>query len=102
MPQLYYAACCQTDFACPQQRSEIAERTRRMCQIAEQTIAGYEPFFDVRLFAFPEFAHAAPIYDSVAKLRDRLAVPIPNEHTGHYESLARKHGCYLQTGTFLE
>ena len=77
MPDSYYAAACQTDFPCPATRSEIAERTSRMCSLAEQTIVGYEPFNDVRLLAFPEFAHAAPIYDSVAKLRDRLAVPLP-------------------------
>jgi len=98
----YYAACCQTDFACPQTRDEIAERTDRMCTMAEQTIVGYEPFFDVRLLVFPEFAHAAPIYDSVPKLLDRLAVPIPNEHTDRYCQLTRKFGCFLQTGTFLE
>ena len=54
-------------------RGEIAERTRRMCAMVEQTVAGYEPFFDVRLLAFPEFAHAVPIYGSVEELRDRLA-----------------------------
>ncbi len=73
-----------------------------MCDIAEYTITGYEPFFDVRLLAFPEFAHAAPIYDSVAKLRDRLGVELPNEHTDRYTALAKKYGCYIQTGTFLE
>ena len=73
-----------------------------MCAIAEQTITGYEPFFDVRLLAFPEFAHAAPIYDSVDKLRDRLAVELPNEHTDRYAALCRKYGCYIQTGTFIE
>jgi predicted amidohydrolase len=73
-----------------------------MCEIIEQTIAGYEPFFDVRLLVFPEFAHAAPIYETVAKLRDRLAVPLPNEHTDRYQTLCRRHGCYVQTGTFLE
>ena len=97
-----YAAACQTDFASPAERSEIALRTRRMGEMVEQTITGYEPFFDVRLLAFPEFAHAAPAYDSVAKLRDRLAIPVPNEHTDHYEKLARHYGCYIQTGTFLE
>jgi predicted amidohydrolase len=98
----YYAAACQTDFPCPATRGEIAERTARMCAIAEQTILGYEPFFDVRLLAFPEFAHAAPVYTSVAELRDKLAVPIPNEHTAAYERLARQYGCFIQTGTFLE
>jgi len=102
MAARYYAAACQTAFACPTTRDEIDARTRRMCAIAEQTISGYEPFFDVRLLAFPEFAHAAPIYDSVAKLRDRLAVEIPNEHTDRYAALCRKQGCYIQTGTFIE
>jgi predicted amidohydrolase len=102
MSALYYAAACQTDFDCPASRDEIAERTSRMCAIAEQTIVGYEPFHDIRLLAFPEFAHAAPIYDSVAKLRDRLAVPLPNEHTDRYQRLCRSYGCYIQTGSFLE
>lgn len=60
---MYYAAACQTAFDCPTSRTEIAERTRRMCGIIEQTVVGYEPFFDVRLLVFPEFAHAAPIFD---------------------------------------
>ncbi|MHC4953697.1 MAG: nitrilase-related carbon-nitrogen hydrolase [Planctomycetota bacterium] len=99
---MYYAAACQTAFACPSTRDEIAARTKRMCTVAEQTITGYEPFFDVRLLAFPEFAHAAPIYESVDKLRDRIAVELPNEHTDRYAALCRKHGCYIQTGTFIE
>ena len=74
MPELYYAASCQTDFPCPLQRKEIAERTRRMCTLVEQTIVGYEPFFDVRLLVFPEFAHAAPAYDNVAALHKNLAM----------------------------
>ena len=102
MADLYYAAACQTDFPCPRTRDEIAERTRRMCDMVEQTITGYEPFFDVRLLAFPEFAHAAPIYDSIGKLRDRLAIPVPNEHTERYRRLCRQYGCYIQTGSFLE
>jgi predicted amidohydrolase len=98
----YYAAACQTAFPCPVRRDEIADRTRRMCEMVEHTIVGYEPFFDVRLLVFPEFAHAAPVHDTVAKLRDRLAVEIPNEHTDRYAALAAKYGCYIQTGTFIE
>lgn len=73
-----------------------------MCEMIEQTITGYEPFFDVRLLAFPEFAHAAPAYPTVEELRRRLALPVPNEHTDAYQRLAKKYGCYIQTGTFLE
>ncbi len=102
MSELYYAAACQTDFESPAERGEIAARTRRMCQIVEQTIVGYEPFFDVRLLVFPEFAHAVPAYDSARTLLEKLAVEVPNEHTDAYEKLTRKYGCYIQTGTFLE
>ena len=98
----YHAAACQTAFDSPSDRSAIGERVLRMCAIAEQTILGYEPFFDVRLLAFPEFAHTPPIYATVRELRDRLAVRLPNEHTQAYERLCAKHGCFLQTGTFLE
>ena len=92
MTDLYYAAACQTDFPSPANRSEIAERTRRMAAMIEQTITGYEPFFDVRLLAFPEFAHAAPAYETVAALREHLGVEIPNEHTQVYVRLAKKYG----------
>ena len=50
----------------------------------DRAVVGYEPFFDVKLVVFPEFAHAAPIYETVDELIDRLAVPIPNEHTDRY------------------
>ncbi len=73
-----------------------------MCAIVEQTILGYEPFFDVRLLAFPEFAHAAPVFEDADRLRRDLAVPVPNEHTEQYERLCRKYGCFIQTGSFLE
>ncbi len=99
---MYYAAACQTDFPAPRHRSEIAQRTHRMIQIIEQTIVGYEPFFDVRLLVFPEFAHAVPIYETPAQLLSELALPIPNEHTERYVAVARKYGCHIQTGSFLE
>ncbi len=98
----YYAAACQTAFDCPTSRDQIADRVKRMCAMAENAVLGYEPFHDVRLIAFPEFAHAAPIFDSVEKLRDRLAVRLPNEHTDRYVSVCRKHGCFIQTGSFIE
>ena len=73
-----------------------------MGEIIEQTIVGYEPFFDVRLLAFPEFAHTVPIHDNVEQLLADVAVELPNEHTAVYEELARRYGCFIQTGTFLE
>ena len=75
----YYAAACQIDLPNPQHRDEIAPRVKRMLDMIDYAVTGYEPFFDVRLVVFPEFAHAAPIYPTVEKLRKRLAVPIPKE-----------------------
>ncbi len=98
----YYAAACQLDMPNPTDRSEIAERVTRMLAMIDCAVTGYEPFFDVRLVAFPEFAHAAPVYPTAEELFDRLAVPIPNEHTQRYQEKARELGVYIQTGTFLE
>ena len=98
----YWAAACQTDFPCPADRDEIGSHVDRMLQIVENTVAGYAPFGCVKLLAFPEFAHAAPIYGDIATLRRRLAVPIPNEHTQRYQKKAAKLDVYIQTGTFLE
>jgi predicted amidohydrolase len=98
----FYAAACQLDMPNPAKRDEIAGRVERMLEMIDQAVVGYEPFFDVRLVVFPEFAHAAPIYPTVDELLDTLAVPIPNEHTQRYQEKAKQLGIYIQTGTFLE
>ncbi len=98
----FYAAACQTDMPNPEKRDEIAGRVERMLELIDQAVEGYEPFFDVRLVVFPEFAHAAPIYPTVDELLDTLAVSIPNEHTQRYHDKAKQLGIYIQTGTFLE
>ena len=98
----YAVAACQTDFPCPTHRGEIASRVDRMLAMIDGAVIGYRPFFPVRLVVFPEFAHAAPIYLTVAELRDKLAVPIPNEHTERYHAKARELGIYIQTGSFIE
>ncbi len=102
MTEAYYAAACQTDFPAAAHRDEIGDRVDRMCEIIEQTVTGYAPVFDVKLLAFPEFAHSIPAFNDVADLLAHLAVPIPNEHTDRYHDLARRLGCYIQTGSFLE
>jgi predicted amidohydrolase len=98
----YAVAACQTDFPCPAHRREIAPRVERMLVMAEGAVTGYRPFFPVRLVVFPEFAHAAPIYPSLGELREKLAVPIPNEHIDRYAAKARELGLYIQTGSFIE
>jgi predicted amidohydrolase len=101
-PARFYAAACQLDMCNPRSRDEIPPRVDRMLQMIDCAVAGYEPFFDVRLAVFPEFSHAAPIYPTVEELHDKLAVPIPNEHTDRYCRKAKQLGIYIQTGTFLE
>jgi predicted amidohydrolase len=102
LTERYYAAACQTNLPNPRRREEIAGRVDRMLAMIERAVAGYEPFFPVRLVVFPEFAHAAPIYPTVEELLDRLAITIPNEHTERYRQKARQLNVYIQTGSFLE
>ena len=102
MTMRYAVAACQTDFPCPADRGEIASRVDRMLAMIDGAVVGYRPFFPVRLVVFPEFAHAAPIYDSIRELREKLAVPVPNEHIDRYAAKARELGIYIQTGSFIE
>jgi predicted amidohydrolase len=101
-PLRYYAAACQTDLPNPTDRSGIVRQVNHMLAMIDRAVVGYAPFAPVRLVVFPEFAHAAPAYPTVDELLDRLAVPIPNEHTDRYRQKAREHGVYIQTGSFLE
>jgi predicted amidohydrolase len=98
----YAAAACQTDFASPGSRSGIKPHVDRMLAMVTQAVEGYSPFLPVKLVVFPEFAHAAPVYPTVAELLDKLALEIPNEHTERYHAKAREYGIWIQTGTFLE
>jgi formamidase len=98
----YYAAACQLDLPNPTSRKQIHSRVDRMLNMVEYAVTSYEPFHDVKLVVFPEFAHAAPIFPTVDELLDRLAVPLPNEHTDRYQKKARQLGVFIQTGTFLE
>jgi len=104
MPRIdrYYAAACQTDLPCPLHRSELPARVGYLLGMIDQAVVGYEPFFDVKLVVFPEFAHTPPRYETAEELLDKLAVPIPNEHTDRYIAKARQRGIFIQTGTFLE
>ena len=52
-----------------------------MLSMIDSAVAGSAPFLPVRLVVFPEFAHAAPVFPTVAELERTLAVPVPNEHT---------------------
>lgn len=98
----YLAAACQTDFPNPADRAAIPDRVGHMLGMIDRAVIGYRPFGDVKLVVFPEFGHAAPIYETVTELTDRLAVPIPNEHTHRYHQKARDLGVFIQTGSFLE
>jgi predicted amidohydrolase len=98
----YYAAACQTDLSNPLTRDGITRQVSHMLALIDRAVLGYAPFAPVRLLAFPEFGHAAPIYPTVQELLDRLAIPVPNEHTDRYHAKAREHGVYVQTATFLE
>src|SRR5262249_43949555 len=98
----YAAAACQTALPNPQSRRDMSATTNRLLAMIDAALAGSAPFLPVRLVVFPEFAHAAPVFPTVAELLEKLAVPIPHEHTERLAAKAREHGIYIQTGTRLE
>jgi formamidase len=101
-PIRYSAAACQTDLPHPVDRSAMRANTDRMLSMIDSAVAGAAPFLPVRLVVFPEFAHAAPIFATPRELVEKLAVPIPNEHTARLIDKARQHDIYIQSGTMLE
>jgi formamidase len=98
----YSAAACQTDFSNPLDRAAMRANTDRMLSMIDSALAGSAPFLPVRLIVFPEFAHAAPVFPSVQQLLERIAVPIPNDHTDTIGRKARAHGIYVQMGSMIE
>src|SRR5690349_14919656 len=98
----YSVAACQTDFANPVERHAMHSNTDRMLSMIDSAVAGSAPFLPVRLIVFPEFAHSAPVFETVPELIDKLAIPIPNEHTERIEQKAKEYGVYIQTGSMLE
>jgi formamidase len=98
----YSVAACQTDMPNPVERGEMRRNTQRILSMIDSAVAGAAPFLPVRLLVFPEFAHAAPIFATVAELSDKLAVEIPNAHTEALEMKAREHNVFIQSGTMIE
>src|SRR6185436_301229 len=92
----YSAAACQTDFANPLDRRSMRANTERVLSMIDSAVAGAAPFLPVRLVVFPEFAHAAPVFATVTELIDKLAIPIPNEHTERLQQKAKEHDIYIQ------
>ena len=80
----------------------MRQNTDRMLAMIDAAVAGSAPFLPVRLVVFPEFAHAAPVFATVGELLDKLALPMPNEHTDRLERKAREHGIYIQSGSMIE
>src|SRR5689334_15002901 len=98
----YSAAAIQTDLPNPLDRSQMRRNTDRMLAMIDAAVAGSAPFLPVRLVVFPEFAHSAPVFPTVQELRQKLTVPIPNEHTELLAQKAREHNLYIQSGSMLE
>jgi predicted amidohydrolase len=101
-PIRYSVAACQTDQPNPIDRREMRRNTDRMLSMVDSALAGAAPFLPVRLVVFPEFAHAAPVFATAGELVEKLALPIPNEHTERMAECARRNGLYIQTGSLLE
>ena len=67
----YSAAACQTDLPNPIERRQMRANTDRMSSMIDSAVAGSAPFLPVRLIVFPEFAHSAPVFASVAELLEK-------------------------------
>src|SRR6185503_1095328 len=103
MDQIRYSvAACQTDLPNPVERLGMRANTDRMLSMIDSAVAASAPIQPVRLVVFPEFAHAAPVFPTVEELLEKLAVPIPNEHTERLAAKAREHDLYIQSGSMLE
>jgi len=98
----YNVSAIQVSNRNPRDRSEMKHNTARMLELAELAVSGSKPFLPVRFIVFPEFSHAAPVYEEAAELRRKLGVEIPNEHTGKMVEKARELGVYIQMGSMLE
>ncbi|MBA2620025.1 MAG: nitrilase [Acidobacteria bacterium] len=98
----YSAAACQTDQPNPVDRLGMRRNTDRILSMIDSAVAGAAPFLPVKLVAFPEFAHAAPVFPTAKELIEKLAVEIPNEHTERIGQKAKEHNIYIQTGSMLE
>lgn len=101
-PIRYAAAACQTDLPNPIDRAHMRANTDRMLSMIDAAVGGSAPFLPVKLVVFPEFAHSAPVFNTVEELRAKLALPIPNEHTDRLGAKARELGIHIQSGTMLE
>ncbi len=98
----YAVAACQTDLQNPLTRDQMRANTDRIVAMIDAAVAGSQPFLPVRLIVFPEFAHAAPVYETVPELLAKLAVPVPNEHTDRLIEKARQYDVCIQSGSMLE
>src|SRR5258708_29702370 len=103
MEQIRYSvAACQTASPNPIDRRGMRANTDRMLSMIDSAVEGSAPFLPVRLVVFPEFAHAAPVFPTVAELIEKIAVQIPNEHTERLEQKGRGYDIYIQIGSIVE
>ncbi len=98
----YNASAIQVSNRNPEDRNGMKANTLRMLELAEHAVAGSKPFLPVRFIVFPEFAHAAPVYEDAATLIRKLGIEIPNWHTEKMVEKARELQVFIQMGTMLE
>ena len=68
----YSVAACQTDNPNPIDRRGMRANTDRILSLIDSAVLGASPFLPVRLVVFPEFAHAAPVFETAAELIENL------------------------------
>ena len=74
-----------------------------MLAMIDAAVAGSAPFLPVRLVVFPEFAHAAPVFPTVARAAPRSSpCRSPTSTPTRLERKAREHDIYIQSGSMIE
>ncbi len=96
----YHAAAIQPDKKHPRTRAEIS--VEWMLQQCDHVVAGYEPFFPVKLIVFPEFCISGPVYFTAEELAEKLAIPAENQHVEALAQKAHALGVWIVSGSFLE
>ncbi|MGQ9712990.1 MAG: nitrilase-related carbon-nitrogen hydrolase [Desulfotomaculales bacterium] len=100
----YAVLAIQTANANATVRQKLKENLERCLELIDLAFVGYENFgFPIKLVAFPEFfIHGLPYLTTKEYLESDILVGIPGEETDALAAYAKKHGCYIVSGSFLE
>ena len=90
----YAAAACQVDFPNPADRAGIKAHVDRMLAMIEQAVMATRRSCRSSWWSSPSSRMRRRSTRPPRELLDKLALPIPNEHTERYAAKAKEYGIY--------